>query len=393
MRIRAASGEPRVLAYNFNVSVRQERVPFNERGGRLRGCLDAVTGRFPRFVLGGGVGADTLPVFHFHDEARADLEPKLRYLAENGYRSVTSDDIAQFVAGRLPHDPRRVGLCFDDAWASVWTVAAPLLGEYGLTAIVYAIPGRMGDAEGGPFVTWSELRALHASGAVDVQCHTYSHSRVFCSTEVVGYVTPDYRETPLLNRPQLRASPSLEFVTPEDLGAPLYTARSRMSDARRVLLADEVRRRCVEHVTREGGARFFERPAWRAELDAIARSDSQDVRVGGPRRPSVESVDAQRGAIEEELDRGRSALNDQLRTRTVNHVCLPWGVSGAETVAALGRLGFQTAFANRLRGVHAVRRGDDPYWLKRLPNRHIFRLPGRGRRMFLSSGSRFPARP
>ena len=149
-------------------SVRQERVPFNERGGRLRGCLDAVSGRFPRFVFGGRVGADILPVFHFHDEGRADLEPKLRYLAENGYRSVTSEDIAQFVAGRLSHEPRRVGLCFDDAWASLWTVAAPLLRAYGLTAIAYAIPGRIEDAEARsnatPFVTWSELRALHASG-------------------------------------------------------------------------------------------------------------------------------------------------------------------------------------------------------------------------------------
>jgi hypothetical protein len=368
-------------------SVRQERVPFNERGGRLRGCLDAVSGRFPRFVFGGQVGADILPVFHFHDERRADLEPKLRYLAENGYRSVTSEEIAQFVAGRLSPEPRRVGLCFDDAWASLWTVAAPLLRAYGLTAIAYAIPGRIEDGEaapeGGPFATWSQLRALQASGIVDIQCHTYSHSRVFCSTEVVDYVTPGYRDTPLLNRPQVQSTPSLRFVSPEDLGAPLYSARSRMSDGRRVEFADDVDRRCVEHVAREGGARFFDRRGWRAELDAIVRGAGPDH--FGARRPprAVESLESQRAAIEEELERGRSMLNDKLATRTVNHVCLPWGVSGSETAAALRRLGFRTAFANRLRGVHAVRRGDDPYWLKRLPNKHIFRLPGRGRRTFV----------
>ena len=100
------------------------------------------------------------------------------------------------------------------------------------------------------------------------------------------------------------------------------------------------------------------------------------------RRAGSESEDARRTAIEEELDRGRSVLNDALRTQAVNHVCLPWGVSSADSAAALKRLGFRTAFANRLRGVHAVRRGDDPYWLKRLPNKHIFRLPGRGRRIW-----------
>src|SRR6185295_4649514 len=42
--------------------------------------------------------------------------------------------------------PRAVALCFDDAWASVWTAAGPLLKEHGLTAIVYAIPARVSDA-------------------------------------------------------------------------------------------------------------------------------------------------------------------------------------------------------------------------------------------------------
>src|SRR5262249_10484617 len=156
----------------------------------------------------------------------------------NGYRSVTSDDIARFATGALTTDGRRVGLCFDDVWASVWTVAAPLLKKYGLTAIVYAIPGRTAESDafrpiapegahpapGSPFVTWPELRELHASGVADVQCHTYSHSRIFCSSTVTGYVTPDFDSTPLLNRPQIAALPNLAFLTPSDLGAPLYAA-------------------------------------------------------------------------------------------------------------------------------------------------------------------------
>jgi hypothetical protein len=363
------------------------QVPFGERGGALRGCLDLVSGRFPTFVFGGPVSADVLPVFHFHDVSSADLEPKLGYLSANGYHTVTSDEIATFVAARGPARRRLVGLCFDDAWASLWSVAAPLLRRYGLTAITYAIPARIDDAdrcrpqgldgsgatEGSPFVTWPELRVLHASGAVDVQCHTYSHSKVFCSPEVHGFVTPGYRSTPLLNRPQIAPPPELRFVTPHDLGAPLRPARSRMSDARGTVVGLEIHRRCVELVAREGGERFFDRPDWRSSLENVCRQ-------GAAARS--ESADEQRTAIESELDRGRAILNDRLRTNTVQHVCLPWGVSGDQTAEALKRLGYRTAFANRLRGLHAVRRGDDPYWLKRLPNRYIFRLPGRGRRIW-----------
>ena len=353
-------------------------VPFTERGGKTRGCLDLVSGRFPAFVFGGGLGA-LLPVFHFHDVTREELEPKLRHLAENGYRSVTSDEIASYVRGDLTLPARSVGLCFDDAWKSLASVAAPLLKQHGLTAITYAIPARITEdgAGGSPFVTWAELSALHASGVVDVQSHTETHSRIFASADVEDFVQPGYETTPLLNRPQRSAPPSLAFVTPGDLGAPIYNMRARMSDGCRALVSRDAHFACVDLVAREGGAAFFSRSDWRARLTAAAAAASA---------PSAgcESGDEQTRAIEEELARSRSRLNERLKTQSVAHICLPWGISGTRTEAMLKRTGYRSAFANRLRGQHAVHAGDDPYWLKRLPNQYITRLPGRGRQYWFS---------
>ena len=351
-------------------------VPFSERGGKARGCLDLVSGRFPAFVFGGGLGT-LLPVFHFHEVTRAELEPKLRHLADNGYRSVTADEIAGYVLGDLQLPARSVGLCFDDAWKSLASVAAPLLTQHGLTAVTYAIPARITEnGEGNsPFVTWTELSALHLSGVIDVQSHTYSHSRVFASPDVEGFVQPGYEATPLLNRPQLTAPPALAFVMPADLGAPLYAMRSRMSDGRRALVSLEAHARCVDLVAREGGAAFFSRPDWQATLKTIAASTPP---------VSFERAGEQERAIEDELARSREVLNERLKTRSVAHICLPWGVSGKRTEAMLKRTGYRSAFANRLRGQHAVHAGDDPYWLKRLPNHYITRLPGRGRQYWFS---------
>lgn len=359
------------------------RVPFTERGGALRGALDLASGRFPRFVFGGPIARDLLPVFHFHEVTREELEPKLAYLAGNGYRTVTSDEIDRFVRGELRLDGRHVALCFDDAWVSMWTVALPLLQQYGLSAITYAIPARIEEAEeprgaagaatGSPFVTWPELYALHNSGVVDVQSHTHTHSRIFCAAEIVGFVTPAFASTPLLNRPQLSPPPSLRFVDAAELGAPLYVARSRMSDGRRVAVPLDVHERCVAFVATEGGAAFFERPGWGARLRSAA---------AGGQPEGAETEAEQQRAIEEELAASREVLNSRLRTTSVRHICLPWGVSGRLTSAALARTGYRTAFANRLPGTHAVRRGDAPFWLKRLPNKYIFRLPGRGRRLW-----------
>jgi hypothetical protein len=315
---------------------------------------------------------------------------------------VRCDDIAAYVAGsrRLPE--RSVALCFDDAWASVWTTAAPLLLQHGLQAIVYAIPGRTVDAAGcrpqqpspagarngssggSRFVTWPELRALRDRGIADIQSHTFSHAMIATSTSPVDFVRPGYEATPYLNRPLVdvdEASTPKDgvpgpYLSPDDLGAPVYATRSRMSDAPRVRHSPPVRHACVRLVQREGAARFFADPGWRDRLRAAAARDDA---------PITERAEDQRQTIENELDAARSLLNAQLRTTDVNHVCLPWGIAGRTTHAALKRQGFATAVANRLPGVHAVRVGDDPLWLKRLPNKYIYRLPGKGRRWWFVS--------
>ena len=101
-------------------------VPFAERGGALRGLLDLATGCYPAFLFGGSLRG-VLPVFHFHEVTRTGLEPRLQHLAENGYRTVTCDEIARLVVNGVDPGPRAVALTFDDAWTSVWTVAGPLL--------------------------------------------------------------------------------------------------------------------------------------------------------------------------------------------------------------------------------------------------------------------------
>ena len=332
-------------------------------------------------VFGGGLGP-FLPVFHFHEVTREDLEPQLRHLADNGYRAVTSEEIAAYVLGDARLPARAVGLCFDDAWKSLASVAAPLLKQHGLAGITYAIPARItdGDADS-PFVTWPELAGVHASGVIDVQSHTESHSRIFTTATVDDFVQPGYDATPLLNRPQLSPGSRVAqgfgpaFLTPADLGAPIYGMRSRMSDGRRALVSREAHARCVELVSREGGAPFFARSDWRGRLEAV---------VAAAPPPALESEQDQDRAIEDELAHSREILNDRLKTQSVAHICLPWGISGTRTEAALKRTGYRTAFANRLRGRHAVHAGDDPYWLKRLPNHYITRLPGRGRQYWFS---------
>src|SRR5262249_12913295 len=148
--------------------------------------------------------------------------------------------------------------------------------------------------------------------------HSETHSMIFCSPAISGFVTPAYRRTLLLNRPQLSPLPTLRFLGPDALGAPVYPARSRMSAARRVTPPPEVHDRLVGFVAQNGGAAFFERLDWRARLGE---------QVGVPHGALMESEESRERAIEDELDRSRSILNQRLGTASVKHLCLPWGVS------------------------------------------------------------------
>lgn len=372
-------------------------IPFSERKTFWRGPLDLVSGCYPGFVFGLPLGR-LLPVFHFHEVTREELEPYLKYLAENKYRTVTSEAIAKYVrAGKHPGS-QSVALCFDDAWASLWTVAAPLLRQYGFQAITYVSPGLITDAaelrptldncdgpvvdadhSATPFVTWSELRALHASGTVDIQAHTFSHAMMFCNSSLAGFLRPGSEAHPHM-RPLQDTGEVSRFITPDDLGAPLYLQRSRYSDALRYD-NPEAFKACTRQVRENGGTAFFERTGWAQELGALAGKFK-----GGQETSAQRDV-----AIEDDLASARELLNEKLHTTSVRHMCFPWAIAGEAAERAAQRTGYETAFADRLFGVRAVNAGDRPFRLMRLKHQHIFCLPGLGRLTMLSR--KRPRRP
>jgi hypothetical protein len=107
----------------------RQGLPFEERGGRLRGALDLIAGRYPRFLFGGDVG-HLLPVFHFHESTPSTLEPAFAYLADNGLSRRRVDDAAALARERQTSGCKRaVMLAFDDAWASLWLVRRAAASE------------------------------------------------------------------------------------------------------------------------------------------------------------------------------------------------------------------------------------------------------------------------
>lgn len=363
-------------------------LPFTERKTVWRGVLDLATGCYPGFLFGGGLGR-WLPVFHFHEVTPEKLTPYLEHLASNGYRTVTSEAIADYVRdGRHP-GPRSVGLCFDDAWASVWTVAAPLLRRYGFQAITYVHPGRVVDAPGvrptidsaegapveadrsdTPFATWPELKALHASGTMDIQAHSLWHAVIDCSAAIAGFVTPDMPLRHPHLYPRIATGEGDRFLSRSDWGAPLHLTRSRYSDALRYD-APAAFEACTRHVREHGGAAFFRGADWDAVLRRVAQTAGEGRQESPPERDA---------AILADLAGAREQLNARLGSDHVRHMCFPFVVAGSAALRAAEKAGYVTAFSDRLWGRRFVQAGDPPYQLMRLKHAYITCLPGTGRR-------------
>lgn len=348
-------------------------IPFTERNTRWRGPIDLATGRYPNFLFGARLGK-YLPVFHFHEVTLPYLEPYLVYLMENGYRTLSARESEEVALGKRPLREPSVVLHFDDAWASVWTVVAPLMRRYNMRAVTFAIPGRV--QEGGeprpawgqpghdpdidrslnPFCTWSELKALANEGRVDVQSHTWSHAKIFCSDRFERLILPE-TVLPLLSWPVVSdPGEPIKRLSSSNVFHPLLPTRSRMSDA----LKHDVDPSVVRRIHDDPNAAPY---LFRQHFTQIETQEDREH------------------AIRWELLRSREELESRLG-KPVTQICFPWAVCGKVAEKLLPETGHLTAIADGLGGFRACLPGGNPYRIMRLKHKYIRCLPGRPRKLY-----------
>lgn len=114
------------------------------------------------------------------DAIRRDLsvrpksfEAQLQYLKQEGYQSISLNDLALHLTVGKPLPPRPVILTFDDGYADAYTHAFPLLSRYGFEGTFFLISGPI-DAENPDFLSWDQVKEMHAAG-MRFEPHSYDH--------------------------------------------------------------------------------------------------------------------------------------------------------------------------------------------------------------------------
>ncbi len=130
------------------------------------------------------------------------FDEQMQWLAEQRL-AVSLDDVLRFARGDIDLPTGSVLVTIDDGSSSVYSVAAPILREYGIPAVAYVATYAVGNVAAGkgagePFLTWEQISDLYASG-ISVGSHSLTHR------SMAGLAPDEIREEGLRSKELIEA--------------------------------------------------------------------------------------------------------------------------------------------------------------------------------------------
>ncbi|MEK7744558.1 MAG: polysaccharide deacetylase family protein, partial [Elusimicrobiota bacterium] len=144
----------------------------------------------------------SVPVLMYHHVAPdrevtpEGFEGQLAWLKKKDFHTLSCAELLAYLNGEAHAPVRPAVITFDDGYADNWVYAFPLLKKYGMKAVIFTPTGKIHNTgklrptsqEGGAirdtrkaerepegFLTWEEIRAMCASGLVEIGSHTHTH--------------------------------------------------------------------------------------------------------------------------------------------------------------------------------------------------------------------------
>lgn len=139
-----------------------------------------------------GQNAVELPIIMYHNISNKSnklgkytvldkqFEKDLLYIKENGFQTITMNELINFVELGKPLPEKPIIITFDDSYESFYAYAYPLLEKYNMTAVmsvigIYADEYTQTEDHNLDYshLNWTQIKELHDSEYVEIQNHTY----------------------------------------------------------------------------------------------------------------------------------------------------------------------------------------------------------------------------
>ena len=130
--------------------------------------------------------ARSVPVLNYHqinDQAENALtihtdqfEAQMKYLADNGFHTITPDEMLDAWENGTPLPDKPVILTFDDGYADNYRNAFPILEKYNLKGTIFLISDFVSTYPN--YLTWPQIEEMQESGHFCFESHTLSHMQL-----------------------------------------------------------------------------------------------------------------------------------------------------------------------------------------------------------------------
>jgi len=128
---------------------------------------------------------ESIPVLMYHSIGRAMLNPyvvstdklnmDMHYLKNNGFTTLSTDELYDFMVKNKPVPKKSVLITFDDGYEDNYTNAFPILRKYKFKATIFVITGYID--KGNHYLSSAQLKEMQSNG-IDIESHTNLHDKL-----------------------------------------------------------------------------------------------------------------------------------------------------------------------------------------------------------------------
>ena len=130
--------------------------------------------------------APGVPVLNYHQVEEKNgnpltlwpdqFEAQMAYLADEGYTTITIDEMMDALENGTPLPEKPVIITFDDGYADNYEYAYPILKKYGFKATIFLIYDFTNAYPN--YLTWEQIDEMKNSGLIHFESHTMTHANL-----------------------------------------------------------------------------------------------------------------------------------------------------------------------------------------------------------------------